>query len=192
MSHCSSSSKHRVRLLSVLTLSSLTVLSGCKSAQPPEPPALGVEVPREWTALSEPETVDLFDGSSWWRQFDDENLDLLVTEALANNRNLLAASARVDAAVAQARIAGADLHPQIGMGVTGSRQSQNFVGFPIPGREQEVLEYMATHLSYPEIAAEIYVSTNTVKSHIRAVFRKLAVSKRKDAVTRAKYYGLIA
>ena len=63
---------------------------------------------------------------------------------------------------------------------------------PLTGREQEVLEYMATHLSYPEIAAEIYVSTNTVKSHIRAVFRKLAVSKRKDAVTRAKYYGLIA
>jgi multidrug efflux system outer membrane protein len=139
MNHCSSSSQHRVRLLSVLILSSLTALFGCKSAIPPEPPDLGVEVPEEWTALSEPETVDLFDGSSWWRQFDDENLDLVVTEALANNRNLLAASARVDAAVAQARIAGADLYPQIGVGVTGSRQSQNFVGFPIPGREQEVL-----------------------------------------------------
>jgi LuxR family maltose regulon positive regulatory protein len=61
----------------------------------------------------------------------------------------------------------------------------------LTGREQEVLEYMATHLSYPEIAAELYVSNNTVKTHARAVFRKLAVSKRTDAVARAKYYGLI-
>lgn len=63
---------------------------------------------------------------------------------------------------------------------------------PLTGREQEVLAYMATHLTYPEIAAELYVSNNTVKTHTRAVFRKLAVSKRADAVARAKYYGLIA
>lgn len=63
---------------------------------------------------------------------------------------------------------------------------------PLTGREQEVLEQMATHLSYPEIAAELYVSNNTVKTHARAVFRKLAVSKRADAVTRARFYGLIS
>jgi LuxR family maltose regulon positive regulatory protein len=59
-------------------------------------------------------------------------------------------------------------------------------------REQGVLDYMATHLSYPEIAAELYVSTNTVKSHCKAIFRKLAVSKRSDAVARARAYGLIS
>jgi len=63
---------------------------------------------------------------------------------------------------------------------------------PLTGREQEVLEYMATHLSYPEIAAELYVSTNTVKTHTRAIFRKLAVSKRSGAVARARHYSLIA
>jgi LuxR family maltose regulon positive regulatory protein len=63
---------------------------------------------------------------------------------------------------------------------------------PLTAREQEVLEQMATHLSYPEIAAVLYVSTNTVKTHTRAVFRKLAVSKRADAVARARYYDLIA
>jgi LuxR family maltose regulon positive regulatory protein len=62
---------------------------------------------------------------------------------------------------------------------------------PLTGREQEVLEHMATHLSYPEIAAVLYVSTNTVKTHTRAVFRKLAVSRRADAVARARYYDLI-
>jgi len=61
----------------------------------------------------------------------------------------------------------------------------------LTGREQQVLEYMVTHLSYPEIAAELYVSNNTVKTHVRAVFRKLAVSRRADAVARARYYGLV-
>jgi LuxR family maltose regulon positive regulatory protein len=63
---------------------------------------------------------------------------------------------------------------------------------PMTAREQGVLDYMATHLSYPEIAAELYVSTNTVKSHCKAIFRKLAVSKRSDAVARARAYGLIS
>jgi LuxR family maltose regulon positive regulatory protein len=62
---------------------------------------------------------------------------------------------------------------------------------PLTDREQVVLGYMATHLSYPEIAAELYVSNNTVKSHCKSIFRKLAVSRRADAVTRARAYGLI-
>lgn len=62
---------------------------------------------------------------------------------------------------------------------------------PLTDREQKVLGYMATHLSYPEIAAELYVSNNTVKSHCKSIFRKLAVSKRADAVARARVYGLI-
>jgi len=63
---------------------------------------------------------------------------------------------------------------------------------PLTAREQGVLDCMATHLSYPEIAAELYVSTNTVKSHCKAIFPKLAVSKRSDAVARARAYGLIS
>ena len=62
---------------------------------------------------------------------------------------------------------------------------------PLTEREQIVLGYMATHLSYPEIAAELYVSNNTVKSHCRSIFRKLAVHSRADAVTRARAYGLL-
>jgi LuxR family maltose regulon positive regulatory protein len=63
---------------------------------------------------------------------------------------------------------------------------------PLTDREQEVLEHLPTHLNYPEIAAVLHISTNTVKTHTRAIFRKLAVSKRADAVARARYYDLIA
>ena len=62
---------------------------------------------------------------------------------------------------------------------------------PLTGREQEILEHMTTHLTYPEIAAVLYISLATVKTHASAVFRKLAVSKRSDAVTRARAYGLL-
>jgi LuxR family maltose regulon positive regulatory protein len=58
-------------------------------------------------------------------------------------------------------------------------------------REVEVLELFPTHLTYPEIADLLYVSTNTVKSHAKAIFRKLAVSRRTDAVNSARRFGLI-
>ena len=63
---------------------------------------------------------------------------------------------------------------------------------PLTPREQNVLEHMTTHLTYLEIASEMYVSTNTVKTHQKAIFRKLAVSKRSDAVARARAYGLVS
>ena len=59
-------------------------------------------------------------------------------------------------------------------------------------REREVLEQLTTQLSYPEIANLLYVSSNTVKSHVKAIFRKLAVSRRTDAVNRARDFGLLA
>lgn len=62
---------------------------------------------------------------------------------------------------------------------------------PISQRELEVLGHLPTHLSYPEIGDVLYVSTNTVKTHVKAIFRKLAVSRRADAVNRAREFGLL-
>ena len=62
---------------------------------------------------------------------------------------------------------------------------------PITQRELEVLGHLSTHLSYPEIGDVLYVSTNTVKTHVKAIFRKLAVSRRADAVNRAREFGLL-
>ena len=59
--------------------------------------------------------------------------------ALEHNYDLKAAGARLAQAQAQARVAGAPLWPQLSATGTGSRRKQNFVGFPIPGQEGQVL-----------------------------------------------------
>jgi LuxR family maltose regulon positive regulatory protein len=57
--------------------------------------------------------------------------------------------------------------------------------------ELRVLQYMPTHLSIPEIAATIFVSSNTVKTQARGIYRKLGVSSRREAVDQASRLGLI-
>ena len=58
-------------------------------------------------------------------------------------------------------------------------------------REQVVLRYLASTLSNAEIAAELYLSVNTVKTHQRMVYRKLGADGRRDAVRRAKQLRLL-
>ncbi len=58
-------------------------------------------------------------------------------------------------------------------------------------RETAVLRYLPTELSQREIAVELFVSVNTVKTHCSAIFRKLAVDNRKAAVQRARELGLL-
>jgi LuxR family maltose regulon positive regulatory protein len=62
---------------------------------------------------------------------------------------------------------------------------------PLSPRELTVLEHMATHMSYPEIADELYVSPSTVRSHVKSIYRKLAVNRRTEAVSQGRAYGLI-
>lgn len=58
-------------------------------------------------------------------------------------------------------------------------------------RELEVLQLMATGLSNQEIAAHLFVSLNTIKTHTSKVFEKLDVSRRTQAVEKAKRMKLI-
>src|SRR4029079_14953496 len=62
------------------------------------------------------------DSETWWRGFDDPTLDALVDEALANNRDLVIASARVDEAAAIVQGTPAQGLPQVGYGAQASRQ----------------------------------------------------------------------
>jgi ATP/maltotriose-dependent transcriptional regulator MalT len=57
--------------------------------------------------------------------------------------------------------------------------------------EAAVLRLLVTDLSVREIAAKLYLSPNTVRTHIRAIYRKLGVSSRAEAVARATAHGLI-
>jgi LuxR family maltose regulon positive regulatory protein len=51
-------------------------------------------------------------------------------------------------------------------------------------RELTVLRYLSSQLSCTEIAQELYLSVNTVRSHVKAIYRKLGVNSRRDAVER--------
>ena len=57
--------------------------------------------------------------------------------------------------------------------------------------ELRVLQYLPTHLSFPAIAGRIHVSPNTVKTQAQAVYRKLGVSSRREAVEQAREAGLV-
>ena len=55
-----------------------------------------------------------------------------------------------------------------------------------------MLRYLPTNLSGPEIAGELYVSLNTVRTHIRHLYAKLGTHRRAEAVARARALGLLA
>lgn len=63
---------------------------------------------------------------------------------------------------------------------------------PLSDSEIRVLRYLPTNLSAPEIATELSVSRNTVKTHIRNLYQKLGVNRRTDAVARGRALGLLA
>ena len=68
-------------------------------------------------------------------------------------------------------------------------------GSSVPGAsaltaaELRLLPLLATHLSFPEIAAELFLSPHTVKSEMKSVYRKLGASTRNQAVIRARELG---
>jgi len=58
--------------------------------------------------------------------------------------------------------------------------------------EIRVLRYLPTNLTGPEIAGELYVSHNTVRTHLRHLYEKLGTHTRADTVARARALGLLA
>ncbi|HLU38627.1 MAG TPA: TolC family protein, partial [Planctomycetota bacterium] len=86
-----------------------------------------IEAPAAWT---EAHAGDGRLAPDWWTAFRDPRLDTLVARALARNHDLEAAAARLAAAIAQGRIAGAELWPTLDASLGADRQRRVFVGFP--------------------------------------------------------------
>jgi LuxR family maltose regulon positive regulatory protein len=63
---------------------------------------------------------------------------------------------------------------------------------PLSERELDVLRLLATDLDGPEIARHLVVSLNTVRTHTKHIYAKLAVNNRRQAVSRAHQLGLLA
>ena len=62
---------------------------------------------------------------------------------------------------------------------------------PLTPAELRLLPYLQTHLTFREIGERLFVSRNTVSSEVGAIYRKLGVSSRSDAVQRATTVGLL-
>jgi LuxR family transcriptional regulator, maltose regulon positive regulatory protein len=61
----------------------------------------------------------------------------------------------------------------------------------IPTSGTRSVSSLPTHLGASEVAAELYLSANTVKAHLRHLSRKLGVHSRREAVQRARAMGLL-
>jgi ATP/maltotriose-dependent transcriptional regulator MalT len=62
---------------------------------------------------------------------------------------------------------------------------------PLTEGELRVLRFLPTNLSKREIADELYVSVNTVKTHVKHLYSKLDVQSRRQAVDRSRELGLL-
>src|SRR4051794_3823200 len=105
-------------------------------------------------------------------------------------RRLLARAARLQARVADDRALGRWIHE-------GWARADAFAetatgdGPMLTNAELRVLRLLPSHMSFREIGERLHVSTNTVKTQALAVYRKLDVSCRSDAVARGRSAGLI-
>ena len=61
----------------------------------------------------------------------------------------------------------------------------------LSGREREVLRSMSEMLTATEVAGELHISINTVKTHLKSIYRKLGATHCREAVRRAQQLGLI-
>ncbi|MFF3611788.1 LuxR C-terminal-related transcriptional regulator [Streptomyces sp. NPDC002580] len=75
--------------------------------------------------------------------------------------------------------------------VPGPQPGPALVIEPLSEREQEVLERLSQMMSREEIAADLHLSVNTVKTHLKSVYRKLAATRRGEAVRRARDLHLL-
>ena len=89
-------------------------------------PNITSEFPSNWSSGTTHEDPN---ATHWAREMGDNALEGLIAEAWTNNPDLLIALHQVDMAREQAIIAGADLLPQAGLGLSGSRTKRNLIGF---------------------------------------------------------------
>lgn len=123
------------------------------------------------TAASEQVRLPLLDSWSWIRRTVDRDAALLHS-----HKEFLTTCAPEAPAIPRPRtaVAASDGPPPA----------------PLTEREEEVLELLAQMYSTEEIADTLFISVNTVKTHLKGIFGKLCVNRRVDAVRRGRQLGL--
>ena len=85
----------------------------------------------------------------------------------------------------------AEHHDQLPASPDAPEQATIVVAEPLTEREREVLRHASGLLTSAEIASEMHISTHTVKTHLKHICRKLAATRRGEAVRRARQLQLI-
>ena len=80
-----------------------------------------------------------------------------------------------------------ELHEHVG----ATSGSAGAWAMSLTGAELRLLPYLATHLTFPEIASRLFLSRNTIKTEAVSVYRKLGASSRSQAIERAVEVGLL-
>lgn len=81
---------------------------------------------------------------------------------------------------------GTDHEPFLAQAVTLQRAAMPTTIVPLSAREQEVLGLLQTRLTATDIAAQLHISPNTLKTHVKAIYRKLGAESRREAVRLAR------
>ena len=84
----------------------------------------------------------------------------------------------------------AEVHALLEEMRAGHGSPQNGAIEPLSEREKDVAQHLYLDKTVSQIAAELFISTNTVKTHVRSIYRKLDASNRKDAIRRVRELGL--
>lgn len=113
---------------------------------------------------------------------------LVLPFAMANSRALLERHPRH--ATAHAQLITDILDILDGRGGPAPQESLE-LSDPLSPMELRILRFLPSNLSAPELASELFLSPNTVKTHIRRIYAKLEVHGRTDAVRRARELGLL-
>ena len=98
---------------------------------------------------------------------------------------------RVERGTAHRALA-AQLLSTLGQGSAAGHAPPTALLEPLSERELAVLRFLPTMMSNAEIASEMFVSVNTVKTHLKHVYRKLDVADRRDCVRRARELRLLS
>lgn len=123
-------------------LTSLPSLRGAASARTPVAMALALllaacavpnKAPTETPAIELPAGTAVDVAPDWWKRFGDARIDALVDEALANNRDLARALARIDESRAALRLAAAERSPAVNAAVSGARARVSETSTPLFG-----------------------------------------------------------
>jgi LuxR family maltose regulon positive regulatory protein len=77
-------------------------------------------------------------------------------------------------------------------GLGGIAPPERALREPLSQAETRVLRYLPTNLTVPEIASQLYLSVNTVRTHMRHIYDKLGVHRRHEVIERARTFGLLA